>query len=552
MASSIHLATSKNGSVTHNARENFSHSVVFTDEKNELWNNTKEAYKLYRQELAIRSKAYSDRTKQKLQKKTSTKLSAVVNLEKHHTFKDLEPIVKYLQNKLDTKVFQVAIHRDEGKLVSKEDGTELYSGKDFYKNPDDDKLYFDKKYTKEIDISNYEIKKNYHAHIEMMGIDSTGAAIRHNRMHKRFLKELQDFTAQTLQMERTYSKTKRLDTHQFKEAGQKAQQQKRATVKQVKAQFKQEREQLIQSHTATKEDHAELRRRYKLLEEQARQKELTIEKLDDYKDILFEDLKRLVKATGQILKKTNDVDIAIETIHKLKQKPEIEYVEKIVEVPIEKIVENPINRELKKKNKQLIYELERTKETIETQKATISSLKDDLNVSSSSMSDLKAQIRALEAQEPQEVEKIVYRTDADTQNKLISQQETILKQKATISSLKDDLNVSQANMSDLKARIAKPSLIDSKLAENNGQMMLEIGRLKATNSSLRNKLEDIKKIVGNFDFDLILQKIKEKFAPDPTPPAPQQETETEIFLQSEWERRLKKISEKKNIRERLK
>ena len=232
--------------------------------------------------------------------------------------------------------------------------------------------------------------------------------------------------------------------------------------------------------------------------------------------------------------------------------------------------------ELEQKNKQLKDELESTKakvtelkqvqerytasmyqtekqlisqrETILKQEATISSLKDDLNVSQANMSDLKAQIRALEAREPQEVEKIVYRTDADTKNKLISQQETILKQKATISSLKDDLSVSRANMSDL----SEPSLIDSKLAENNAKMMLEIGRLKATNSSLRDKLEDIKKVVGNFDFNSMLQKIKEKFTPAPPQ---QQQKETEIFLsdeeRSEWERQLKK-SEQNNSRERLK
>ena len=95
----------------------------------------------------------------------------------------------------------MAIHRDEGKLISKIDGTELYSGKDFYLNTENKKFYFDKQFTKEIDLKDYEIVKNYHAHIEMMGLDKDGNAIR-QKMNKRVLKEMQTFVAKELKMER--------------------------------------------------------------------------------------------------------------------------------------------------------------------------------------------------------------------------------------------------------------------------------------------------------------------------------------------------------------
>ncbi len=52
--SSIHLQTAKGGSIIHNSRENYSKSVVFTDEKNELWNDKKSAYEIYRSELKKR------------------------------------------------------------------------------------------------------------------------------------------------------------------------------------------------------------------------------------------------------------------------------------------------------------------------------------------------------------------------------------------------------------------------------------------------------------------------------------------------------------------
>ena len=97
--SSIHLQTAKAGTILHNERENYSKSVVFLDETNEIWNDSKTAFKLFREELAIRSEAYTKRTKQKLQKNTSTMISGVVNLEQHHTLKDMEKIKDYLEQR---------------------------------------------------------------------------------------------------------------------------------------------------------------------------------------------------------------------------------------------------------------------------------------------------------------------------------------------------------------------------------------------------------------------------------------------------------------------
>ena len=127
MASSIHIKKAVNGIINHNSREGFSNSVVFTDEKNELLNDSKDAYKIYRSELAKRAKAYTNRTNQKLQKKAITHLSAIVNLEQHHHLDDLEEIKNHLESKLDNKVFQMSIHRDEGKLISKDDTSIIFT-----------------------------------------------------------------------------------------------------------------------------------------------------------------------------------------------------------------------------------------------------------------------------------------------------------------------------------------------------------------------------------------------------------------------------------------
>lgn len=295
MSSSIHIQKSSAGSVHHNSRENFSHSVVFTDEKNELLNNAKESFTIYRDELKIRSEAYSNSTGQKLQSRAVTQLSAVINLEQHHTMKDLEKIKTYLEKEFDTKVFQMAIHRDEGKLKEKTTGNYLVSGTDFFLNPKDNKHYYDKKYTKPLNLDNYTIEKNYHAHIEMMGLKSDGKAIRQD-MNRFKLSKLQDFVAESLQMQRGKNylidkSSKRLDTHEFKQAKKienqvvtKAKEYiKTKTVPLAKAKELQEQIKTLRAELketgATRADYAQLEELNKNLKEEVKNKTLTIEQL---------------------------------------------------------------------------------------------------------------------------------------------------------------------------------------------------------------------------------------------------------------------------------
>ena len=236
--SSIHIQKASAGAITHNSRENYAKSVVFTDEKNEIWNDKKRAFEIFKNELAIRSEAYSKRTNQKLQKTAVTHLSAVVNLERHHTLKDLEIIKDELEKVFDTKVFQMAIHRDEGKIKHKKTGEYLVSGIDFFYDVNDNKYYTSKIkniYSNELDINEYSIEKNYHAHIEMMGLDSDGNAIR-QKMNRFVLSNLQDFTAQTLDMERGNNyqlkkSAKRLDTNEFKKQAKKENEVKKTITK---------------------------------------------------------------------------------------------------------------------------------------------------------------------------------------------------------------------------------------------------------------------------------------------------------------------------------
>lgn len=372
--SSIHIQRAVDGSVGHNSREHFSYSVVFTDdgEVNECTHSVEDAYKIYRAELKERTQAYENRTGQKLQKSAVTQLSSIINLEKHHTLKDLESIKKHLEKTFGTKVYQMAIHRDEGKLISKIDGTELYSGKDFFLNPENKKFYFDKQFTKEIDLKDYEIVKNYHAHIEMMGLDSNGYAIR-QKMNKTVLKQMQTFVAKELKMERgkeniSYSqdemkqilaitgnksdyesntlfakrfnevakdlgiykeKTKRKDTHIYKDVGAVREEAKREVFKEVlatKEQLKEANNKLrafMKENGAGRTDYAPLEAEKKILEEKLKAKELTekelLEKFQKLEETFKTTLAQKDKFLGNLQEIGKEVakEVAIKTISEI-------------------------------------------------------------------------------------------------------------------------------------------------------------------------------------------------------------------------------------------
>jgi chromosome segregation ATPase len=343
--SSIHIEPGHGGYFSHNSRQSFSQSQVFFDESNEIGSTKEEAFTLYREELKTRSAAYTKRTKQKLQNKTVTHLSAVVNLEQHHTLKDLKPLTKYLEDELDTKIIQTVIHRDEGKLVHKETGEILTSGEQFFCNPKDKKLYFDKDFKKPIDMSKWEIEKNYHAHIEFMGLTSKGKSIK-RELTTWFFRKLQDKTAEVLKMERgektkpSYTKeqmkaikkelkpkksytndkaygtaftaiakklgywkqrpkrTKRKDTHDYKAAKAKENElnaKALAKQKDLKTEIAKIRTEL-QTLKADRSKYAELEQLNKDLKDRIKQKDLTIEELQN---TAFKILKKSKKIKGK-------------------------------------------------------------------------------------------------------------------------------------------------------------------------------------------------------------------------------------------------------------
>jgi len=281
--SSIHIQAGGYNFFRHNDRSQKTKNAIFDDEKNEYWNDNETAYKLWKYEVEKRSSRYTERTGKKLHKKTLTHLSAIVNLNQHHTLDDLRPLVKYIEGEFGAKVVQVAIHRDEGHI---EQGKPI---------------------------------KNYHAHIEMVGIDQDGNSVR-RKLDRKALIKLQDKTAELLRMERGTNYTrerkprpKRLDTYEYKAAKEREEAKKAEVVekslriiepmieenKQLKAKvgdINKENARLraqLREAGATREQYAALEAEVRKWRKQAKAKELTIDDLRREIDELQQEIVRI-------------------------------------------------------------------------------------------------------------------------------------------------------------------------------------------------------------------------------------------------------------------
>jgi hypothetical protein len=155
-------------------------------------------------------------------------------------------------------------------------------------------------FTEPVDLDKFEIKKNYHAHLEFTGLDSNGVAVKRNKLHKYFLSNLQTFVADTLKMERgfNYYQTntkapKRKDVKEFKKEGvakRKGATAVLAKIKDLKEINKELRAELKQLG-GKREDYAILEAFVKDLKEEIKQRNLTIEelnaKIEQYKKDVF-------------------------------------------------------------------------------------------------------------------------------------------------------------------------------------------------------------------------------------------------------------------------
>ena len=371
--SSGHFAKGHSGYFFHNDRTSETKNSIFDTSKNEYSCSAKEALQIYQQELSIRSQKYTELTNQKLQKQTVTHRSLIINLQQHHTLQDLKKVKEYLEISLDTKVLQIAIHKDEGYV------------------DDDGKKHI-----------------NYHAHIEFMGIDRYGISLaqhqnkknskvkveqtRVNRLDSKFYTKFQTFLANQLEMQRgkKHSKARRLDTYEYKAHKEKENentQEIKLTVKGLKQEIQNLRNELQEKNAKLGElGEQKVYTQSDYIALNALKKELKKDNLQEiYQEFLR--LQRELKRKSEQLKKLgnqkkevlNALTPTFKKLHEEGKNPPKEYV------PFIKFVDE----EYRTYEKELKIERERTR-TLQT---SISTLKQEKSENKRNMDEIEQEIK---------------------------------------------------------------------------------------------------------------------------------------------------------------
>ncbi|QWT87427.1 MULTISPECIES: hypothetical protein [Chryseobacterium] len=177
MKTSINFKAVKTDSEAHNfRRKTFDYIKKVLTEKNEYWIESKISDRLKSIEAYCKEKSG-----RKLQKNAMPVREAVVVIKENTTMQDLHRLSKRLEEELRIRIFQIAIHKDEG--------------------------HYDKDFK--------EWKPNYHAHLVADWQDlETGKTLKHQSFH---YSKMQDITAECLEMVRGISGSKgRLEAIEFK------------------------------------------------------------------------------------------------------------------------------------------------------------------------------------------------------------------------------------------------------------------------------------------------------------------------------------------------
>lgn len=165
MKTSINFKAVKSDSEIHNFRKKtFDYIRKELTFKNEYWQEEKIGDRLLKIESYCKQKSG-----RKLQKNAMPVREAVVVIKEDTTMKDLHDLSRKLEEELGIRIFQIAIHKDEGHL----------------------------------DKDSKEWKPNFHAHLVADWQDQkTGKTLKHQSFH---YSKMQDLAAQCLDMERGVS-----------------------------------------------------------------------------------------------------------------------------------------------------------------------------------------------------------------------------------------------------------------------------------------------------------------------------------------------------------
>ena len=278
---SINIQVAGGNSEKHMDRESKTTYLLDPDSKNNEYQTFKSS-KDYLAAAKVATKKITGRTMQKLAEKNFVQ-EAVLNLEENHTLDDVKKVFDDLKKEFGGfEVFKIAVHKDEGYFYHKKEELEYRPNRDIFFNEKDKTFYLDKNHTKKADLSQFEKRYNYHAHVLFTKFDMSKG--KNARLNKSDMRKVQTIVAKSLGMERgeKFSKAKRKSHWQLKEAydlkrdTKKSALAKKKDIDQLKKEIKAE---MISEGGYTKEDYQALNKQFKELEEQRKADKLTIKTL---------------------------------------------------------------------------------------------------------------------------------------------------------------------------------------------------------------------------------------------------------------------------------
>lgn len=191
IASQVHYYNTKRllMTITNATYSILQHIFRKVETTNKITNDKNEFSSLYAQTFSTANKireewtesakeAYKKERGQKVQKGKILHHSIAIGLTESQGMQDAEKLAQWLEAKLGTKIYAVAIHNDEGYLKRK-DGYRLVSGKNCFFDRKSGEYFFDANKTQKINMADYEIIKNRHAHIEFSGFRQDGSSLNH-------------------------------------------------------------------------------------------------------------------------------------------------------------------------------------------------------------------------------------------------------------------------------------------------------------------------------------------------------------------------------------
>lgn len=187
---SINFQKASSHAFAHNDRSSKVSYLIDDPKENECNRSASKAKSLLDQ-FVKEAKEYRRKNGLRAMKSNTVKaVEAVVNLNAHHSIKDVEKLAERIENEFGFRAIQIAVHRDEGHVTA--DGRK---------------------------------EKNYHAHIVMCNLKPDGTTIQRT-MKPKDMTRLQDITADELRMKRggKGSKAVRLNHRAYREVARQKEQ----------------------------------------------------------------------------------------------------------------------------------------------------------------------------------------------------------------------------------------------------------------------------------------------------------------------------------------